>query len=102
MDVELKVSLGTFCYFMKRALIWKLIVLFVFLGSPSLRSPTENSIASLVSAAAIVKAKSESEGECQVSTGKYSIDRLSSASCKIYILTFLGQILVFTCSLLLV
>ena len=39
-------------------------------GSPSLRSPTENSIASLVSAAAIVKAKSESEGECQVSTGK--------------------------------
>ncbi|XP_078360193.1 uncharacterized protein LOC144644551 isoform X2 [Oculina patagonica] len=37
-------------------------------GSPSLRSPTENSIASLVSAAAIVKAKSESEGECQVST----------------------------------
>lgn len=37
-------------------------------GSPSLRSPTENSIASLVSAAAIVKAKSESEGEGQVST----------------------------------
>lgn len=37
-------------------------------GSPSLRSPTENSIASLVSAAAIVKAKSESEGEGQMST----------------------------------
>lgn len=37
-------------------------------GSPSLRSPTENSIASLVSAAAIVKAKSESEGEIQTST----------------------------------
>ncbi|KAJ7321505.1 GA binding protein transcription factor beta subunit [Desmophyllum pertusum] len=35
-------------------------------GSPSLRSPTENSIASLVSAAAIVKA--ESEGECRAST----------------------------------
>lgn len=38
-------------------------------GSPSLRSPTENSIASLVSAAAIVKAKSESEGESQTSSG---------------------------------
>ena len=44
---------------------------FVFPGSPSLRSPTENSIASLVSAAAIVKAKSESEGEVQMSTGKH-------------------------------
>ncbi|KAM7449743.1 hypothetical protein ABFA07_002411 [Porites harrisoni] len=37
-------------------------------GSPSLRSPTENSIASLVSAAAIVKAKSESEREGQPTT----------------------------------
>lgn len=43
------------------------------LGSPSLRSPTENSIASLVSAAAIVKAKSESEGEGQMSTGRWFI-----------------------------
>ena len=41
-----------------------------FSGSPSLRSPTENSIASLVSAAAIVKAKSESEGESQTSSGE--------------------------------
>lgn len=40
-------------------------------GSPSLRSPTENSIASLVSAAAIVKAKSESEGEGHSSAGKH-------------------------------
>ena len=46
---------------------------FFFSGSPSLRSPTENSIASLVSAAAIVKAKSESEGEIQTSTGEYCI-----------------------------
>ena len=48
------------------------------LGSPSLRSPTENSIASLVSAAAIVKAKSESEGEGQVSTGKQCVDALDT------------------------
>ena len=39
------------------------------LGSPSLRSPTENSIASLVSAAAIVKAKSESEGGGHTASG---------------------------------
>ena len=53
----------------------------MILGSPSLRSPTENSIASLVSAAAIVKAKSESEGECQVSTGKQAIYALLGAIC---------------------
>lgn len=41
-----------------------------FSGSPSIRSPTENSIASLVSAAAIVKAKSEIEGECHTSAGE--------------------------------
>ena len=45
------------------------ISLNLFSGSPSLRSPTENSIASLVSAAAIVKAKSESEREGQPTTG---------------------------------
>ena len=54
-------------------LIWEIFVpqisLNLFLGSPSLRSPTENSIASLVSAAAIVKAKSESEREGQPTTG---------------------------------
>lgn len=52
-----------------------------FPGSPSLRSPTENSIASLVSAAAIVKAKSESEGECHMSTGKRTIHALPGADC---------------------
>lgn len=31
-------------------------------GSPSLRSPTENSIASLVSAAELVKSKAEAQG----------------------------------------
>ena len=50
-------------------------------GSPSLRSPTENSIASLVSAAAIVKAKSESEGEGQSSAGKYQL--LPAFVCKL-------------------
>ena len=54
-------------------LIWEIFVpqisLNLFSGSPSLRSPTENSIASLVSAAAIVKAKSESEREGQPTTG---------------------------------
>ena len=45
-------------------------ILGIFSGSASIRSPTENSIASLVSAAAIVKAKSEIEGECHTSAGE--------------------------------
>lgn len=51
-------------------------------GSPSLRSPTENSIASLVSAAAIVKAKSESEGEGQMSTVVMSDGKSTSNTSK--------------------
>ncbi|XP_073240778.1 uncharacterized protein [Porites lutea] len=51
-------------------------------GSPSLRSPTENSIASLVSAAAIVKAKSESEREGQPTTVNSEGKRTTSATTK--------------------
>ncbi|CAH3154562.1 unnamed protein product [Porites lobata] len=51
-------------------------------GSPSLRSPTENSIASLVSAAAIVKAKSESEREGQPTTVNSEGKSTTSATTK--------------------